>query len=204
MAACTKAVRRRRACQACARAEEIHQRHHAQRLEASTPGWADVHECRRVSTAVVGEWPRGGEESGLSGQVLAFQGKRLQRKVSTTVDTNCPPGSGQASQRQAPLHVCRSCVRDNKPAGIQIPYRNRGDQPGPGLYRFSLSGGEPARLSVGEECISPTFRGGARLVYTIGGTSTEPEVAGANRRIVRPSVVLPQSLSPTMPRVSPA
>ncbi len=61
-----------------------------------------------------------GGESGLSGQVLAFQGKRLQRKVSTTVDTNCPPGSGQASQRQAPLHVdqgrlCYALARELAP-----------------------------------------------------------------------------------------
>ncbi len=92
MAACTKAVRRRSVCQAWVGAEGIHQRHHAQRLEASTSVGADALECRTVSTAVVGECPREWAESGLSGQVLASPGKTVSLKVSTTVDTNCPPG----------------------------------------------------------------------------------------------------------------
>ncbi len=57
----------RSACQARVDAEGIHQRHHAQRLEASTSVGADALECRRVSTAVVDECPRERAESRLSG-----------------------------------------------------------------------------------------------------------------------------------------
>ena len=132
VAACTKAVRRRSACQAWVDAAGIHQRHHAQRLEASTSVGAGALECRTVSTAVVGECPREWAESGLSGQVLALPGKTVSLKVSTTVDTNCPPGRFSSSRsRPAARHArleSRSRLDDQKPRSGTNPTR-RGKWP---------------------------------------------------------------------------
>ncbi len=117
MAACTKTVQRRSACQGWVKAEEIYQHRDAQRLEASTSGGTDALESRRVSTAVVGERPREWGERGLSGQVIALQRKtvlrKCQRRLTLTVRlaavVKASPGPAPAVAYNA--CIARSCMQ---------------------------------------------------------------------------------------------
>lgn len=169
MAACTKGVGRRSACQAWVSAEEIQQCPPAQRLRASTSGGAAAHECRRVSTAVVGKCPREWAESRLSGQVLAFQGKTASPKVSTAVDTNCPPGCSQASPHSVTTArmFCGNygflAVADRAQQALVV---NEVPTPPPvGMHPLLQNGGAFADRAMRER---PLDRAGARRATRLG------------------------------------
>ena len=144
MAACTKAVRERSACQAWINAEEIHQHHDPQRLEASTSGRVGSSRMPRGSTAVVGECPREWErKAARADKSLLFWGGAVSREVSTTVDTNCPPDGGQASRSPAPTVGCgfrlkpRTCPRRASRTRARSPGRAR---PLPGATMERVAG----------------------------------------------------------------
>ena len=96
------------ACQAWARAEQIHRRQHAQRLELSDSDGSDGHESRTVSSAVVGECPRAVAVSGLRDKSLLSREKavceKCQRRLTPTVRRRDPP-------MQDPLRGLPACRR---------------------------------------------------------------------------------------------